>query len=366
MYDIIKKYVLDSENLDTKVKRINELKILLHEISPFKDEPVDCVLWVSSDTVGANDYNPNTVAPPEMELLRHSIGNDGYTQPVVTWGNDESREVVDGFHRTRVVKECEDVRTRVHGYLPVVTIKDENTDRNNRIASTIRHNRARGKHNVDSMSDIVIELKKRNWSDNRICKELGMDHDEVLRLCQVSGLVEVFGDCEFSKSWETSGITDDDINILDESDIQADKDIPDGRTLHQWQDWECYPAGFYNAHPPKGMDVTDCENIYRMMLSNRKSFQYALNGVTGTWVKSCEHYLTNDKMNRVAWLGQAALCWMYGIPSRFRGGYNLLSDEEKQTADNIALNHLNKWLVEHGNNAVSMEEAGVSAHCNLY
>ena len=189
--------------LDKKVEVINEIKLLLHEISPFKTEPVDCVLWVKNESVYANDYNPNSVAPPEMELLRVSISNDGYTQPIVSMDNgDGTREVIDGFHRNRVGKECKDIQERVNGYLPVVTIRDSQSDKNNRIASTIRHNRARGKHKVESMSDIVVDLKRRNWSDEKICRELGMDRDEVLRLCQISGLIEMFADKEFSQAWE--------------------------------------------------------------------------------------------------------------------------------------------------------------------
>jgi len=199
-------------SLDDKVNAINELKLMLHEVSPFKTEPVDCVLWVKNDTVHANDYNPNAVAPPEMELLRHSIEQDGYTQPIVSMIDGEnSREVIDGFHRNRVGTECEDIQSRVHGYLPVVTIRETQKGKDNRIASTIRHNRARGKHKVESMSDIVIDLKKRNWSDKKIAKELGMDQDEVLRLSQISGLTELFKDAEFSKSW--------DINIDEEEYI---------------------------------------------------------------------------------------------------------------------------------------------------
>lgn len=194
---------LNSLDMDSKIEFINEIKILLHENSPFKTEPVDCVLWVKNDTVKANDYNPNSVAPPEMELLRLSISNDGYTQPIVSMDNsDGTREVIDGFHRNRVGKECEDIQSRVHGYLPVVTIRESQKDKNNRIASTIRHNRARGKHRVDSMSDIVVDLKKRNWSPKKIAKELGMEADEVLRLTQISGLVEMFSDKEFSQAWD--------------------------------------------------------------------------------------------------------------------------------------------------------------------
>lgn len=189
-------------SLDDKVEIINEIKKQLHEVSPFSTEPVDCVLWVKNDSVHANDYNPNSVAPPEMELLRLSISNDGYTQPIVSMDNNNgTREVIDGFHRNRVGKECEDIQKRVHGYLPVVTIRESQSDKNNRVASTIRHNRARGKHKVESMSEIVVDLKRRNWSDEKISKELGMDRDEVLRLCQISGLTELFSDKEFSMAW---------------------------------------------------------------------------------------------------------------------------------------------------------------------
>ena len=197
--------------LDEKVEALNDIRESIHNISPFKTEPVDLIRWVPVSEIVANDYNPNAVAPPEMALLRHSINHDGYTQPVVTWMSDEkdSREVIDGFHRARVCREFDDVNIRVHGYLPVVTMRNDNTGKNDRIAATIRHNRARGKHKVDSMSDIVVDLKKRNWTDSRICKELGMDPDEVLRLCQVSGLVELFQDQDFTKSWDVDVFEDD-------------------------------------------------------------------------------------------------------------------------------------------------------------
>lgn len=203
------------ESLDTesKIFVLNGIKSVLHEISPFKEEPVDCVLWVKNEIVYANDYNPNNVAPPEMELLKVSILSDGYTQPIVTMEDaEQKREVIDGFHRNRVGKECEKVQKRVLGYLPVVTINDDRKEKENRIAATIRHNRARGKHTVDGMSDIVVELKKRNWSDEKIGRELGMDPDEVLRLCQISGIAEMFVDKEFSQAWEASG------DILDEAE----------------------------------------------------------------------------------------------------------------------------------------------------
>ncbi len=187
---------------EEKIEAINAIKRALHEISPFKDEPVDCVLWVSAETVEANDYNPNKVAPPEMKLLEHSIKSDGYTQPVVTWQVNGHREVIDGFHRNRVGRESKAVKKRTRGYLPVVTINQDRADRNDRVAATIRHNRARGKHQIQAMSEIVVDLKRRNWSDERIGKELGMDADEVLRLAQISGLAELFADREFSEAWE--------------------------------------------------------------------------------------------------------------------------------------------------------------------
>lgn len=114
----------------------------------------------------------------------------------------EGREVIDGFHRHRVGKEYEPIQKRVHGYLPVVTINSDREDKGDRMAATVRHNRARGKHKVESMSDIVMELKKRNWNDAKIAKHLGMDPDEVLRLRQITGLADIFKDREFSEAWE--------------------------------------------------------------------------------------------------------------------------------------------------------------------
>ena len=199
------KSIIDEINgmdMPQKIVAINEIKAALKAISPFAANPVECVRWVKAEEVIANDYNPNSVAPPEMELLHTSIQEDGYTQPIVVWAHDGIYEVVDGFHRNRVGKEYADIRERLHGYLPVVIINNDREDKGDRIASTIRHNRARGKHRVEAMSDIVIELKRRNWSDKKIAKELGMDADEVLRLTQITGLAEMFADKEFSQAWE--------------------------------------------------------------------------------------------------------------------------------------------------------------------
>lgn len=212
MKETIKELIIKIEELtlEEKIEVINNLKSELKRISPFNNEPVECVQWVKQELVIANDYNPNNVAPPEMELLHTSILEDGYTQPIVVYQHDGIYEVVDGFHRNRVGKEYKDINNRIYGYLPVTIINDERHDKADRIASTIRHNRARGKHRVEAMSDIVIELKRRNWSDQKIARELGMDADEVLRLTQITGLAEMFSDKEFSEAWE--------VDMLDETD----------------------------------------------------------------------------------------------------------------------------------------------------
>jgi ParB-like chromosome segregation protein Spo0J len=204
MNEVLKTAIEEITKMDLaeKITAINEIKQALKEVSPFTKEPVESVIWVKSDLVIANDYNPNSVAPPEMELLHTSIQEDGYTQPIVVWQHDGIYEVVDGFHRNRVGKEYDDISSRIHNYLPVVVNNNEREDKGDRIASTIRHNRARGKHKVEAMSDIVIELKRRNWSDKKIAKELGMDADEVLRLSQITGLAEMFADKDFSQAWE--------------------------------------------------------------------------------------------------------------------------------------------------------------------
>jgi len=195
-------------SIDEQIDAINEIKVALHEISPMRNEPVDCVLWVKNETVRANDYNPNSVAPPEMELLRQSIMEDGYTQPIVSFKENEHITVIDGFHRNRVGKEVEDVKKRVYGRLPVVNINEWKQGKSDRMASTIRHNRARGSHSIELMSTIVSELVEMGKGDTWICKHVGMSIDELLRMKQITGLASLFKDSEFSKAWE--GEIDDD------------------------------------------------------------------------------------------------------------------------------------------------------------
>ncbi len=163
--------------------------------------PVYNVLAVPIDKVCPNTYNPNAVAPPEMKLLYDSIKEDGYTMPVVCYHDKEKDKyvIVDGFHRYRVMLEHPDIYDRENGLLPVSVI-DKPLD--HRMASTIRHNRARGSHNVDLMSNIIQELHELGRSDKWISKHLGMDPDEILRLKQITGLAELFKDVEFGKAWE--------------------------------------------------------------------------------------------------------------------------------------------------------------------
>lgn len=348
-----------------RIYALNQIRAALHECSPMKNEPVDFVQWVPASSVYANDYNPNSVAPPEMELLAHSILTDGYTQPIVTLPTEKGREVVDGFHRNRVGKENSEVAARVNHYLPVVSIKASQAGLNDRIAATIRHNRARGKHSVDAMSDIVIELKRRNWSDARIGKELGMDPDEVLRLTQITGLAEVFAGQKFSEAWESDNAPSSASEIL--SDVLDDY-VPKktNRILHTWEEWECYKAGFYSERPPGGLSQEEGEEIYAEFLSDLQRFEAALNSVTTEWVNSCEHYLTNDRMNRIAWLGQASAAYATQMPSGCRGGYNKLSAQQQQEADNLALKYLNKWLANNGRSEATMAEALGRTDAELY
>jgi len=215
--DAVRRAMTDATSMlspSEMVDLLNTVRLMLSiEFSPFSAEPVDCVQWVDAASVEANDYNPNSVAPPEMELLRLSIMSDGFTQPIVTNTEEGAHVVIDGFHRNRVGKECEDVRARVRGYLPIVQINSDRQDKPDRIAATIRHNRARGKHLVEGMADIVLALKRRNWSDAKIGKELGMDPDEVLRLAQITGLAEAFKDRAFSLAWEA------DVAVAEDDDL---------------------------------------------------------------------------------------------------------------------------------------------------
>jgi ParB-like chromosome segregation protein Spo0J len=184
-----------------RIETINKLKLVLNQYSPFNNEPIDCVLWVKAEELEANDYNPNKLAPPEKRLLYTSLLNDGYTQPIVVSNEDGHYVIVDGFHRSMLGQEKKKLAQRLYGYLPVTQINAKQSQRSNRIASTVRHNRARGKHQISAMSDVVRDLVRLGWNDEKIAKELGMDADEVLRLKQISGLAELFEAHNFSEAW---------------------------------------------------------------------------------------------------------------------------------------------------------------------
>ena len=163
--------------------------------------PVYSVLRVPIDKVYSNDYNPNAVAPPEMELLETSIWEDGYTMPIVTYydKNEDRYIIVDGFHRYSTMKRSKRIYDREKGHLPIVVIDKQLGDR---MASTIRHNRARGSHNIELMSTIVSELVEMGKGDRWICQHIGMSPDELLRLKQITGIAALFANRDFSDSWE--------------------------------------------------------------------------------------------------------------------------------------------------------------------
>lgn len=203
--------VADLGTADEKIEALNAARKILHEASPLKHHPVDCVQWVKSEDVECNEYNPNSVAPPEMELLHTSIAEDGYTMPIVTYKEDFEEghsvkdgqvKIVDGFHRRETERRNRDISESTLGYLPVTDIRASQVGTHDRMASTIRHNRARGSHNIELMSNIVAELVEMGKGDRWICKHIGMSIDEVLRLKQITGLAALFKTREFSQSWE--------------------------------------------------------------------------------------------------------------------------------------------------------------------
>jgi ParB-like chromosome segregation protein Spo0J len=185
-----------------RIEALNAARTALHSVSPFQAEPVDLVLWVPVANLKANDYNPNAVAPPEMKLLAYSVEANGYTQPIVACPDEDGDVVVDGFHRHRVGREVEAIKKRIHGHLPITRIRADRSDITARIAATVQHNRARGEHGVDRMSDLVRMLYSAGWTDPQIQRELGMEMDEVTRLKQITGLAALFADREFSEAWE--------------------------------------------------------------------------------------------------------------------------------------------------------------------
>jgi hypothetical protein len=190
------------EKATDKMKFISDLREYIHkDLSLVNSQPIDYVRWVDIDKVQANDYNPNSVANIEMGLLYTSIKHDGYTQPVVTIYDERIDKyiIVDGFHRYFTCKTNQDIKDRNHGKLPIVVI---NKDINDRMASTVRHNRARGKHSVEGMSNMVFKMLDNGWQDHDICNELGMEPEELLKLKHITGFSKLFENVEYRKAWE--------------------------------------------------------------------------------------------------------------------------------------------------------------------
>lgn len=203
MIEQIKNYV------GNDINKINEIKQALYECSPQKHNPVDFVRWVPIEKLRANDYNPNSVAKIEMNLLFTSIKHDGYTQPIVTFYDKEKDAyiIVDGFHRYSTIKNSKYLRELNHGLAPIVVIDKSMNDRR---ASTVRHNRARGSHSVEGMTDLVYQMLKDGWSDVRICNELGMEADELIRLKYVTGYAKLYEKKEYNMAWTPSHLKEAD------------------------------------------------------------------------------------------------------------------------------------------------------------
>lgn len=203
--EALKQHVLSFATQDEQIAALNEIRLALHDISPLKHHPVDCVLWVKSEKVEANEYNPNAIAPPEQELLHKSISEDGYTMSIVTYKQpDGSIKIVDGFHRRLMEQKHKDISESTFGHVPLTYIRDTQEGLGDRMASTIRHNRARGTHNIELMSTIVSELVEMGKGDAWICKHIGMSADELLRLKQITGLASLFANRDFSESWDAA------------------------------------------------------------------------------------------------------------------------------------------------------------------
>lgn len=200
----LQEQIAELETVDDKIETLNYVRSMLHEVSPLKHHPVDFVFWEKSVNVEANEYNPNRVAPPEMELLKKSIVEDGYTMPIVSFkeGEEKRIKIIDGFHRRQTERNNKEVSESTFGYVPLTEVRKSQQDSGNRMASTIRHNRARGTHNIDLMSSIVAELVEMGKGDRWICQHIGMSADELLRLKQITGLAALFLNKDFSKSWD--------------------------------------------------------------------------------------------------------------------------------------------------------------------
>lgn len=208
---------------------LNAVRELLHRRSPTASHPVDRVIWVPLEDVEPNDYNPNAVAREEMKLLLHSIEQDGYTQPVVTILDAERQKyvIVDGFHRYYVAYSTPAVQQMTGGRLPIVVL-DKGI--NDRMASTVRHNRARGVHSVQGMASMVFKMLDGGMEDAAICNELGMEPEELLRLKHITGFSKLFANREYNRAWVSRNQVDvrrryQASQVVDNGNGAAGKDI---------------------------------------------------------------------------------------------------------------------------------------------
>lgn len=190
------------DNLDD-IEFLNEVMNVYAQLHPFKHNPVTKVRYVPIKKIHANNYNPNSVANKEMELLHTSISHDGYTQPTVAFYDKDKDQytIVDGFHRYTVCARFQDINKLNKGYLPIVVIEKSLAER---MASTVRHNRARGKHAVEGMSNIVLQMLKQGMSDADVCMELGLEVDELIKLKHITGFAKLFEGAKYGESWESN------------------------------------------------------------------------------------------------------------------------------------------------------------------
>lgn len=199
LYNKLATYIREAEN---PIAALNSLREILHELSPVKAMPVDFVQWIPLEQVEPNDYNPNSVAKIEMGLLMKSILADGYTQPVVTIFDEAKQKyvIIDGFHRYFSMKTSSQIQALTGGLLPVVVLKKSLAER---MASTVRHNRARGKHSVAGMANLVFQMLDKGMSDSAICNELGMEAEELIRLKHITGFSKLFSNIDYNRAWVT-------------------------------------------------------------------------------------------------------------------------------------------------------------------
>lgn len=202
MKELQKQIKKEFDKAENKILFMNNLREYLHRDLSIVPQPIDFVRWVPLDDVQPNDYNPNSVAKVEMGLLYKSIKHDGYTQPIVTIYDEDLKKyiIVDGFHRFYTTQRNQDIFDKNNGMLPIVVIEK---DINERMAATVRHNRARGEHSVQGMSNMVFEMLENGWNEAEICNHLGMEPEEILKLKHVTGFSKLFENVDYKQAWET-------------------------------------------------------------------------------------------------------------------------------------------------------------------